>query len=199
MIAITGIAIADAVLPTHFLNFNALENNDIINLKWVVENETSVDRYEIERSVDGVNYFKLSEIKNAGNSTGSYTYSLADDVSTISSDQLFYRIKQYDKSGAYYFSNTVAIRRNNKTASIMVYPNPANEFLFVNIPSSIKDKGILNVTNSSGAKVISREVQLLNGNNSFTVNGVKQLPHGIYQLSIKLESGKTIVKQFSKQ
>jgi hypothetical protein len=198
MIAITGIAIANSVLPTRFINFDAVENNDIINLKWVVENESSVDKYDIERSTDGINYFKINEIQSVGSSNG-HTYSLPDNVAGVSSDQLFYRIRQYDKTGASYFSNTVAIRRNNKTAAIMIYPNPASEFLFVNIPSSLKDKGVLNVTNSTGAKVISHEVQLFNGNNSFTVNGVKQLPNGIYQLSIKLQSGKTIVRQFSKK
>lgn len=198
LIAITGIAIANSVLPTRFVNFDAVENNDIINLKWVVENESSVDKYEIERSTDGINYFKINEIKSIGNSNG-HTYSLPDNVAGVSSDQLFYRIRQYDKSGASYFSNTVAIRRNNKTASIMLYPNPVSEFLFVNIPSTVTVKGILSVTNSVGARVISRNVQLANGNNSFTVNGVRQLPAGIYQLSIKLESGKSIVKQFSKQ
>jgi hypothetical protein len=199
LIAITGISIANSVLPTHFMNFDAVENNDIINLKWVVENENSVDRYEIERSTDGINYFKINEVKSVGDYNGAHTYSLPDNVASVSSNQLFYRISQYDKNGSYYYSNTVAIRRNSKTASILLYPNPVSEFLFVNIPSSITDKGVLAVINSAGARVISKGVQLFNGNNSFTVNGVRQLPNGIYQLSIKLESGKTIVKQFSKQ
>jgi len=199
LIAVTGIFSADAVLPTRFITFNAVENNDIINLNWIVENEISVTKYEIERSTDGIHYVKVNEIKNSGNSSASKTYSVPDNVSGILSNQLFYRIKQYDQNGSYYLSNTIAIRRNNKTASIMVYPNPAADFLFVNIASTLTDKGILSVTNSTGATVTTQQIKLFNGNNSFTVDKIRSLPGGIYQLSIKLDSGKNIVRQFSKQ
>jgi len=199
LIAVTGISVADAVLPTRFITFNAVENNDIVNLSWIVENETSVIGYDIERSTDGIHYAKVNEIQATGNSTASKTYSLPDNVAGVLSNQLFYRIKQYDQSGGSYYSNTIAIRRNNKTASIILYPNPASDFLYVNIASASNDKGILSVTNSAGAKISSQQIKLFNGNNSFTVDRVRSLPGGVYQLSIKLDSGRTIVKQFSKQ
>ena len=114
------------------------------------------------------------------------------------STQLFYRIKQYDQDGSYYLSKTIAIKRN-KGLSIVVYPNPVIKALYVNIPSTSIDKGVIYVTNSIGAEVISQQIQLNNGNNSFTIDRVSSLPTGIYQLSVKLNSGRSMVKQFSKQ
>lgn len=197
LLAISGIVIASSVLPTHFITFDAVENNSIVNLKWTVENESSVNKYEIERSVDGVNYLKINEIKSAGN-TGSHSYTVPDNVASVSSNQIYYRIKQYDQNGSYYLSKTIAIKRN-QVLSIVVYPNPVIKSLYINIPSTAIDRGVISVTNSIGAKVILQHIQLTNGNNSFTVDRVSSLPTGMYQLSVKLNSGKTMIKQFSKQ
>src|SRR5258706_8152561 len=41
LVAVTGISVANSVLPVGLLRFNAVENNDIINLNWSVENEVS--------------------------------------------------------------------------------------------------------------------------------------------------------------
>ena len=199
LIAITGISVSNTTLPTRFTSFNAVENNNLVNLKWTVENETSVNKYEIERSIDGINYFKINEMKNTGTTTGANTYAAVDNVSGVLSDYLYYRIKQYDQDASYYYSKIVSIRRNNKNTSILLYPNPAVETLYANIVNTANDKGTIIVTNAAGAKLITQLVQLTNGNNSFTVDGISRLPAGIYQLSLKLDSGKSITKQFSKQ
>ncbi|MEP6514410.1 MAG: T9SS type A sorting domain-containing protein, partial [Parafilimonas sp.] len=191
------IAIASSVLPTHFITFDAVENNSIVNLKWTVENESSVNKYEIERSTDGINYSKINEIKSSGNA-GANSYSVPDNVSSVLSNQIFYRIKQYDQNGSYFFSKTIAIKRN-KILPIVVYPNPVIKSLYVNIASTSVDHGVISVTNSIGAEVISQQVHLTTGNNSFTVDRVSGLPSGTYQLSVKLNSGKVMIKQFSKQ
>jgi hypothetical protein len=195
LLATTGIAATATVLPTRFISFDAVENGGIVNLKWSVENETAVNRYEIERSTDGVNFYKVNEVK----SIGSHNYTLPDNITSVLSDQVYYRIKQYDQSGYYYFSKTLAIKLNIKPSSMILYPNPAIRSLYVNFISVANDKGVISVTNSLGAQVISQHVQLIKGNNSFTVDGVNALPRGAYQLSLKLTSGATLVKQFSKQ
>ena len=198
LLAITGISISNLALPTRFVTFNGVENNNIVNLLWTIDNETSVNSYEIERSIDGINYSKISEIKSSGNSTIVNAYSFADHVSGILSNQLYYRIKQYDHDGSYYYSKTIGIRRNNKSTLLIIYPNPVTETLYVNVASTINDKATISVINSSGALMIQQQVELANGNNSFTVEGISRLSSGIYQLSIKLGSGKFITKQFSK-
>jgi hypothetical protein len=194
LLAISGLAGTATVLPTHFTTFDAVETDDIINLKWTVENEASSSRYEVERSVDGINFEKINEINAAGNKN----YVLPDNVTNIAATQLYYRIKEYDLNGSYFYSKTVAIKRN-KNGSILIYPNPVIKALYVNIKSVVNDRGVVSITNSTGAEVIRQPIQLVNGNNSITIQKVTNLPHGIYQLSIKLNSGKNILKQFSKQ
>ena len=199
LLAITGIYVDNTVLPIRFIDFSAVGNNNIINLKWDVDNELSVSKYEIERSPDGINYSGVNEIQKAGNSTGANSYSYADNISGVSANLLYYRIKEYDHNGSYYYSKTISIKINNKTSSVIIYPNPVKETLFVNIANTQNDKGTISVISSIGEQVIQQKVQLANGNNSFTVDGVNKLSGGTYQLIIKLESGKVTTKEFFKQ
>ena len=128
LLAISGLAGTATVLPTRFTNFDAVENNDIVNLKWTVENETGLSKYEVERSIDGTNFIKVNEIKSGGIKN----YTLPDDISSVSAAQIYYRIKQYEVNGSYYYSKTISVRRN-KNSSVILYPNPAIKALYVNI------------------------------------------------------------------
>ncbi|MEI9945324.1 MAG: T9SS type A sorting domain-containing protein [Chitinophagaceae bacterium] len=199
LIAVTGIYVDLTVLPVHFISFGAVENNDIITLKWKVENETSADRYSIERSTDGIHYSTIKEVYPPANNTGANNYSLDDKVGSLSSSMLYYRIKQYDHDGSFYYSKVLAVNRNKKSSAIVIYPNPVADNLFINITAVTNDKATIKVTNSTGAQVIVQQVQLTNGNNFNTINGIDKLPGGVYQLSVIYEPGETVVRQFIKQ
>lgn len=198
LIAVTGIYIANSILPTRFLSFNAVEIQDKVQLKWNVENESSVDRYVVERSDDGRTYSIIGQIRSTSNSTGANAYSFTDNVASVFPNQLYYRIKQYDHDGSYYFSKTIAVRRNNKTSEVIMYPNPVKEDLFVNITSAANEQVKVFVINSGGSQVISQQINLFNGNNSFAINGIGMLPTGVYHLSIIWPAGRTITQQFLK-
>ncbi|MEO6328882.1 MAG: T9SS type A sorting domain-containing protein [Ginsengibacter sp.] len=198
LVAVTGFYISNVVLPVTFTSFSAIENNDDVNLKWAVENGSSVKRYEIERSEDGKNFSKINEIKN-NSSTESNAYSVADNVASVLSNTLYYRIKQYDADGLFYYSKTIVIRRNNRALSIILFPNPVKENLYLNISSKADEKATISIFNAAGSRVMQQQQQLFQGNNSFTIDAVSKLSKGVYQLFVKLNSGRTIIKQFAKQ
>ncbi|MEO6454976.1 MAG: T9SS type A sorting domain-containing protein [Ginsengibacter sp.] len=198
LIAITGLSIFSTVLPVSFLTFNAVESNNIINLKWAVENETVGERYDVERSENGTTYYKISEVKSATSSGGKYSF--VDNVASVVSNLLYYRIKQYQPDGGFYYSKTILIRRNNKAVSVLIFPNPAKDNLYLNIVNTVNDRAVISIFNSAGAKVITKQEQLANGNNSITVDGIGRLPSGIYQLNVKwMKPVRSITRQFSKQ
>jgi Secretion system C-terminal sorting domain len=199
LVAVTGIYTDLTILPVRFISFDGVENNNIITLKWKVENETSVDRYAIERSTDGINYFTINQVTAIVNATGSATYSGSDNVVSLSPGQLYYRIKQYDHTGSFYYSKVLAINRNNRSSAVIIYPNPVAGNLFINIAAAANDKAVITVNNSNGAKLIIQQVQLTHGNNFCTINGIDKLAAGIYQLTITREAGPTVTKQFIKQ
>ena len=47
------------LLPVTLTSFSATKNNNSIALKWTTEKETDLKKYDVERSVDGINFFTI--------------------------------------------------------------------------------------------------------------------------------------------
>lgn len=199
ILAITGISEELSIAPTHFISFTAVENQNKVLLNWKVENETSVDRYEVERSTDGLHFSTIGQQNNTGNSTGSNTYTYSDIAITASSPVLYYRIKQIDRDGSSLYSKTLSIRRNHISSGIVLYPNPVYDNLNINVQSDNTASVHVTIWNISQRKVISQFSNLSNGMNSISINGLEKLPSGIYQLHITWPDGKLITRPFLKQ
>jgi hypothetical protein len=55
------------------------------------------------------------------------------------------------------------------------------------------------VSNYLGSTVLFQQLNLLNTNHSFAITGMETLPEGRYTITISWNSGKKIIKQFTKQ
>lgn len=198
LIAITALYNRTTVLPTRFTSFNATKINELIKLSWRVENESSVDNYILQRSADGKNFNNVQTINSTVNSTGLNMYSFVDDISSLKSAILYYRVKQSGQDGAYYFSKSIAVGNNTKV-ELRLYPNPTSDNLIINISSQKNDKATITICNVEGVKVSAQDVALIKGNNSYTINTINKLTKGIYQMLIIYESGEIKTRQFIKK
>jgi hypothetical protein len=199
LVAVTGIYVDNTILPIKFTDFSATENNNTITLKWNAENETSAKSYVIERSTDGINFYKLAEITKANNLQNTNTYYYTDAIPVTVVKNVYYRIKQYDKDGTFYYSKIISIKLNTDTRMFTIYPNPVYEILQAGIYSGGSVQAAVSVINSIGETVIKQQVPLTKGNNLFFINAINKLPTGTYQLVIKLGTEHTVSKEFLKQ
>lgn len=111
-------------------------------------------------------------------------YVYEDDLSGISSQTIYYKLKQVDFNGNFKFSNIKVIQlENNISAKVNVYPNPAT--------TSITIKSDQQSTKST-YRLLNIDGKLIHEGNVFQSNvDVSNLPRGIYFLSI-LEDGEII-------
>lgn len=113
-------------------------NNDVIDLKWITQNEKTNRKYELQKSTDGRNYRSVAEFTAAANTTqtGSYRYSY--QVQSADNNQtLLFRLKQVETNGVTKYSPVHAIKLTSKTdQQPRLYPNPAkgaSTLLFNNV------------------------------------------------------------------
>jgi hypothetical protein len=107
-----------AVLPLKFTKLTAQAKTAGIELNWQTTNEINVHDFDVERSTDGVNFKKISNLA-AANSSSVNDYILMDNQPVIGWN--YYRIRSNDANGQFSYSSTVkAIWKAN--ASIRVYP-----------------------------------------------------------------------------
>jgi F5/8 type C domain/Secretion system C-terminal sorting domain len=118
-----------APLPISLLSFTATNiNNEYISVKWTTSMEENNDRFEIERSTDGMHFDWLTTVKSAGNSSTDQSYATADNHPAKGIN--FYRIKQYDRDGRVSLF-PVAMVKFGTGAAPVVYPNPASDMIHI--------------------------------------------------------------------
>lgn len=161
-----------AVLPINLLTFTAQRTPDYINLLWRTNQERNAAGFEIERSLDGMNYEVVGE-ENANNNPGlsvnQYRFEDRDPIAIKAPHRIFYRIRMNDKNGEHTYSQVQAVDPVGGLTKTQVFPNPMNNnsTLLIDLPQA----GIyqIRVINSMGQVVGS----VMNG---YRDKGVQNIP-----------------------
>jgi uncharacterized repeat protein (TIGR01451 family) len=177
-----------ATLPLTLLSFNGEWLNDRVQLRWITSNEQNTSRIDIERSAGNGEYVKLGERLAAGYSTTDIAYEFMDY--SPSSDLNKYRLKMIDADGRTNYSSVIALKgKISGNAISSVFPNPFKGSITVSVDMGKSQATELELTNAAGSVVASAKVELIKGKNNILLPGLDKLPHGIYKLSLKTESG----------
>jgi len=118
-------------VPVSLLFFNANCGNKNIVLNWSTASETNNDIFKIEKSSDTKTWTNIGSLKGAGNSNQLINYSYTDNDPLDAT--VYYRIKQVDYDGAFklYGPVTASCFENNYNTDIQIYPNPADESVYL--------------------------------------------------------------------
>jgi len=165
------------VLPVTVTDFTAQKNNESILLKWYATFETSFKKYEIERSTDGINYYKIGEV--AGRNLANYSFT---DNTLPNANTVFYRLKMIDIDGKFSNSKIVSVRLANNFSNALVYPNPTRGRLVVKLQDPLTEPSNLLIADISGRIVMQQLVTGGQRNIDLTVN---HLQPGRYFIKIR--------------
>ena len=182
--------------PAKFVGFSAVPNNGNGSLNWQMENESSnTDHYEIERSLNSIDFTIINIINSKNNGNSSNSYDASDlNLSTISSTGIFYyRIKEIDKNGKFIYSETRKIRLSGKALAILTYPNPINHFVNLTIDIEEDASGILTIYDAVGKKIQLMQLELLKGANTKKIN-MANLAAGSYLIQLTTPKENKIIR-----
>lgn len=122
--AIDNITINNSTLPIELLDFTAQNSGSYNLLKWSTATELNNDRFEIERSCDGNEWIKLSEIKGNGTTIIQSNYSYIDYNPNVID---YYRIKQIDFDGTFSYTDIIKIQRGEVNDVVEYYDMSGNK------------------------------------------------------------------------
>ena len=177
------VIIFKAPIPVQLVEFTATVNKGA-ELKWKTEHEEFNDYFELERSLDGKSFMKLDRIEGANSSSGNsnYIYTDNDPFNGVN----YYRLKQVDKEGIITYADTVNLSyslnnlTNSESGTIVVYPNPAQELINVDIPNRELKQITINIYDMQGKKIRSKQL----GANDKLQENVSGLYLGIYFIEV---------------
>ena len=170
-------------LPFTLLEFSGQLQNKNVLLTWKTENEHNLSQFEVERSLDGTNYFAIGSVA-AFNTAGTNHYSFTDDkTSNLGKITLYYRLKQKDSNGGYSYSKIITIDLTDDN-SCLFFPNPVSKKATMIINISQQQQLFARVIDNSGKIVKQLQWNLPAGSTSLSVD-VSKLAKGIYFLEVK--------------
>lgn len=175
-----------SILPVTLMEFKGNLNNSIVNLQWKVTNEVNVERYIIERSTNGTNFTAIGAVNATAASTSIKDYQHADNIASLNTTIVYYRLITEDKGGSKAYSNTLVFRLGKAKSTMAINPNPASNFFNVRVQATKEGNAVVRVLDMTGRVVLTNNTKLFTGSNTISFHNAQQLAAGTYSVQMLL-------------
>lgn len=176
-----GFAGTSTIFPIVLADIRAYPvNNKWINVDWSTALEENVDRFEVERSTDNLNFDYLQTTAAVGNSSTLQSYGI-EDRNVIPNIDYHYRLKIIDRDGSFEYTNSVTARLlPDDEVQISLYPNPTDHSdVNLDVVAGEASDADLTVYDELGKRVYARQLEIRNGLNQFRIPAAA-LAAGVY-------------------
>ena len=157
--------------------------NPDIAVEWKVGAEFNINRYEVERSVDGISFNKLGQQLSAGNSATEVRYNWLDQ--NPAPGIYYYRVKCISNNGVTAYSRVVKIVKRKGTPALYIFPNPVTGN-GINLQMNDMPAGryAARLLNSIGQVVLTANIDHAAGSDAETIPLNKTVARAVYELEI---------------
>lgn len=171
----------DIVLPVELISFSASCFDAQTNLQWKTASEKNSKLFNIEKSIDAINFYVIGTVLASGYSTQLKEYTFID---SSNSSNAYYRLTYFDDDYTMNRSKIILSRCNNEHESIEVfYQNLSNSIIIkTNLP--IATQSAILIYDESGKLLHYEKIQFESDKFHF-INLANKLSKGIYIVSIK--------------
>ena len=178
-----------------FRNLQAQCDNSSMLVNWVATQQSGTNFFEIEQSDDNSNNWKvIASVPSSQMQTGQSAYTFTYYKNAPNS---VFRIAAIMNTGERLYSS-VFESPCSVNSFLSITPNPVYSTTIVRIGSSTPTKLKLLLVDTRGAVVQNRDVSILQGSNSLSLD-MSNLPRGYYTLAIQWMNGKQNVLNMIKQ
>jgi hypothetical protein len=196
-----GVAASEILLPAELINIWADAKVDHIEIGWSVGSEYNVDYYELQRSENGIDFETIAIIDAVGTTQSQIDYS-HDDYNVGRNKNYYYRYQSVDHDLFTEYSplvNAILTGSDNFAESILLYPNPTNGDLFMELSLDLNSMVQITIMNSAGQQVEFNEHQGYSGNNVFTLDS-KNWASGVYIIqATEMRTGEVVRRKIIKE
>jgi uncharacterized repeat protein (TIGR01451 family) len=178
-------------LAVTLVDFTVQKQNNEAILQWTTSSEFKNDHFDIERSIDAINFNKIGALNGNGTSANTIKYRYSDPLN-LTANIIYYRLKIVDADNKWTYSKIVPLKMNGLALlkDLSVYPNPFTGDLKFQI-SSFKETVItIRINNVSGQEERNYKVALQPGVNIVVVSNLEPLKPGMYLMEIISEDEK---------
>jgi Secretion system C-terminal sorting domain len=124
-------------------------------ISWGTEQEINSLKFDVERSVNGIQFIKIGEQQAAGNSSTLINYNFIDTKPETGFN--YYRVKQIDVDGSVHYSAIVKVLYTQNIKEAFIAPNPVVDVINLVEPIAVNINSI-EIFDSRGAVVLRKNI-----------------------------------------
>lgn len=173
------------LLPVELVHFKGNVVDGEVHLDWHTASEKDNDYFQVEHSIDGVNFEPLSIVNGMGTSTALNKYSFIH--SRPFKGDNYYRLKQVDLDGTFSYSDMVRVETVQEV-HVEIYPNPTTGY--ARLKGELPE-GTVRLSDSKGRLIAEKHLP------EQYVFDLTREPEGIYLIEI-ITQNERIVKRLMK-
>ncbi len=179
------VKLGNGPVPIKLTSIAARNQGNVNIINWSSASEDPGERYELQRSADGVRFSTIASLPGNGRAAD-YEYTDTDPIAGVN----YYRLLLINNNGNNTFSKIVSAFVKNGI-ELRLSPNPASEVLNIQIRGSVVNKATLQITDVTGKTVLLSNLI----NNKPTKINISMLATGVYFLRYR-DDQHEIVKKF---
>ena len=179
-----GIPGASGTLPVELLSFTGRLNGENAKLEWSTASEQNSKGFEVEKSLDGINFRKIGFVTAAGNSNSIKNYTFTDPQRAVEFN--YFRLKLVDIDNTFEYSDVVMVKNAFGKQDVYLAGNPINDNINIQFARIPNGKVTIKIYDMKGSKVYESGYNSFN-QTSLKINAGSRLAQGVY--SIKVETG----------
>ena len=183
------------ILPVTLVYFQGNLENNQVTLQWKVAQNEALDRFEIERSEDGINFITAGIVFPSAKSDAE-NYSYNESIKTY---KAYYRLKMYDKNQMTKYSSAVVLQNSNvKGGSLTIVNNPATDKLTLSYSSARNQSLEIKIYDLAGRMQMNQKTNVYQGSNLISLTLNSAFRTGAYVVEVRNASERQTAK-FVKQ
>ncbi len=172
------VGLQSVALPIKLISFSGNRDKSISTLQWVTAGEDKGDKFDVQRSTDGLHFDHISAVDGIGGAGN--TYQLID---RSEEPVLYYRIKITGIAGNSFYSSIIVLKANSSRSNyirLMNNPVTGNIPLQIAVEKSANLK--LSLVDLSGKELMHQTIVIQGGINQLNIALPPGYSNGLYIL-----------------
>ena len=188
MIVPVSLNLTGGEIPVELTSFTAERKDKYITITWSTATETNNMGFEVERKTSD-KWENISFVSGKGTTTEISKYYFQDEISSLNSNKVSYRLKQMDFDGAFTLSDIIEVDLTPSQYELSQnYPNPFNPETKINYALPFKSEVQISIYNSLGEKLAVLENASKDAGYYELVWNASDLASGLYLYIITAKS-----------
>jgi hypothetical protein len=174
-------------LPVKLISFTGQKVAKTSVLKWSTASEIDNDRFDIQHSVDGINYTTIGSVNGSRYSVKRINYTFVDE--TPATGLNYYRLKQVDRDEAVTLSNVISLNfADMPKSAISATPIPADDYITLNLNNMQAVSASIRIVDMVGKTMFTGTIMADESNFTYPIQ-LDNFKSGVYFMEVSRNDG----------